>query len=208
MKLRIVGLMCALLVYEPATSRADTITITDGQLQVAPVHGFDLGVSHLTSDQWTLILGGPAAATLSAALLPFDSVRLALTVRDFLINADGSTIDGRNHAELVAGLDLLFKTSLFQLPTSQSNEFRFQVPFTMVVRLSVVDPQGTFRFVTDVAGAGTLDVFAGLSTNNGTFGFRTGTVVFASSPAPTPEPTTLLTLATGLVLIGRRYALS
>lgn len=198
MKLRIVGLMCALLVYEPATSRADTITITDGQLQVAPVHGFDLGVSHLTSDQWTLILGGPAAPTLSAALLPFDSVKLALTVRDFLTN----------HAELVAGLDLLFKTSPFQLPTSQSNEFRFQVPFTMVVRLSVVDPQGTFGFVTDVAGAGTLDVFAGLLTNNGTFGFRTGTIVFASSPAPTPEPTTLLTLATGLVLIGRRYVLS
>jgi PEP-CTERM motif-containing protein len=205
MKSRIVGLSCALLLCAPASSRADTITITVGQFQVTPTpdpSNFST-IGHLMSDRFSLTFFRPVAADVTREIFSGDVAGLQLAIRDSFKVA--GTVDGRAFADsqLAATLDLLLTTPAFRIPTPQSGEIRFQTPFT-ISGLLILNTDGPAPFVGDIAGVGTLDVL-GAPTSDGALSLRTGSLTFASPvAAPTPEPATLFTIATGLLFVGRR----
>jgi hypothetical protein len=206
MKSGIVGLSCALLLCGPASARADTITITAGQFQVTrspdPSHFSTIG--HLASDRFSLIFFRSVAADVTREIFSGDVVGVQLAIRDSFKVA--GTVDGSafSDSQLGATLELLLTTPAFRIPTPQSGEIRFQTPFT-ISGLLILNTDGPAPFVGDIAGVGTLDVL-GDPTSDGALSLRTGSLTFASPmAAPTPEPATLFTIATGLLFVRRRY---
>ena len=214
--------VCAavLLGCMPATADADAITITDGELQVSPFGRFLDGFqTRLVSDNVTVRVFGLTGKPLNDPCVTSSCVlgdvrNFSSSVDVFDVLSFGTTLSGRSdpvwvsmHLALTAGDVAIADTTPFYMGVLLPPQ-----PFTMSGRLTlragdlttgapgatVLDTlltgQGTFRaYLTGAQGDGQPPFSFGISS----FEFR------PAIPAPTPEPATLLIVASGLVFVGR-----
>jgi hypothetical protein len=214
--------VCAaiLLGCMPATAGADAITITDGGLAVSPfgqlMDGFE---TRLVSDNLTARVFGLTGKPLNDPCVTSPCV--AGDVRNFSSSVDafvsptlslGTTLNGRFDPVYVS-MHLMLTTG--DVAIAGATPFFHGVllppqPFTMSGRVTLLEGgtgvPGATIFDTLVTGQGTFRVYLEGPQGDAQPPFSFNVAGFEFDPAtsaPTPEPATLLMVASGLAFVGR-----
>lgn len=216
--------VCAaiLLGCMPATAGADAITITNGGLVVSPFGRFLDGFeTRLVSDNLTARVFGLTGKPLNDPCVTSPCV--AGDVRNFSSSVDafvshtlslGTTLNGRFDPVYVS-MHLMLTTG--DVAIAGATPFYLGVilppqPFTMSGRVTLLAEDlstavpGDTIFDTLVTGQGTFQVYLDGAQGDAQppFSFGFASFEFArATPAPTPEPATLLMVASGLAFVGR-----
>ena len=214
--------VCAaiLLGCMPTTAGADEITITDGALVVSPfgrlMDGFE---TRLVSDNLTVkifgLTGKPLADPCVTSPCGAGDVRNFSSTVDAFVSPTlslGTTLNGR--------FDPVYVSTHLMLTTGDvaiADAFPFGLgvilppqPFTMSGRVTLfaggTGMPGDTIFDTLVNGQGTFQVYLDAARGDAKppFSFTFASFEFdPATPAPTPEPSTLLMVASGVAFVGR-----
>jgi hypothetical protein len=221
MKSRTVGLLVAMMLWATLAG-ADQVTITSGGwLNAAFLDG---GGMTLVSDRFTV--SGPwDCCAFGSLFAPGATINPTTTTTgqsfNFLTGSvDGITYPGFTSATTfsllsVGSTTLQFSGPSLQLPSSAAAGQRVEltVPFTMTGFLQLTpvtrfsSPPGTPVFAGDVTGSGTLHVLLDALSGPMPQWHASASYVFGTSaPAPTPEPASVLLVASGVAgVFARRW---
>jgi len=200
MKRRIVGLSCAAMTLCAAVAGADPVQVSSGGLYYDSDFGGRVAILYLVADSvvnlHSLFVGiDPLPGAAGTPVLLNQTVAFNTRVTSF-----GQAFSGdQAHGELRFVADAITLPSA--LPPSVF-ETTLAMPFTMTGALETQTLAGTPAFSGDVLGSGMLHVtlrsIDPLSQPAQRFSLDSATFTFqATDVAPTPEPATLMLLASG-----------
>jgi len=201
MKRRIVGLSCAAMTLCASVVRADPVRVSGGSLDYDSDFGGRIAILYLVADSvfnlHSLFVGiDPLPGAGGTPLLLNQTVAFNTRVTSFGPAFLGDQAQG----------ELRFVSDPVTLPSvlpPSVFETTLAMPFTMSGGLETQTLVGTSRFSGDVLGSGilhaTLRTTDPLSQPAQRFSLDSATFTFqAADVAPTPEPSTLILLTTGL----------
>jgi hypothetical protein len=206
MKLRIAGVCIAgLLVCASSRAYADAFVITSGFVRVDK--DADVASLELIGDGIHIFTHHVALGTLSFPA--GEPVVIHDTVSSPFVPEWSATIQGTSFSfskmVLLGSLDLI--GAAFTAPNAPGTRMTFTTPFTMTgdftgcTSTNIMGCIGPPVFDVTVTGSGSLRIVAGTDTGARWFSANDDLFTFsASSINPTPEPGTLLLLASGLML--------
>jgi len=212
-----------LILALPRSTQADPIVVTGGFVFLrsgAPDLAFDhfrltaedSSFSGNVFDEPTIVPAQGGLVDLSRTFNPRDN-----------IGPDQQVVHGTFYEAFLTASNLTFAAEPFVMPSPPPDQslFNFETPFTMTGHISGragLDRAAPLLFSVDVTGVGTATVSGAiqnpgtpersyLSGTSDTF-FPTLNYLLEPSPAPTPEPSTLLLLGSAVVGVFWRHARS
>ena len=209
MKTSIVGLFATALLMSASAAHADAITIQQGEFSFNPASGSGL---ILFNDHLFVAFDalGHVADPVLSGFGPGSIVDFSTHVSgDFTSRGDDPgfhQVNGVTYPSLTATADLMFSaTPVLIVETNPFGGFTARTPFEMSGFLSILTPAEDRIFGSQVVGSGELTIVG--TPRDFASGFKVDELTFrfeSQSAAPTPEPATMLLLATGLAVVGTR----
>jgi hypothetical protein len=206
------ALVCC--VWVPTLAGADPVTITGGALTTVGIGGYTSFT--LTGDGFLVgpAFPGPRPPATCFPCLAGDSVSFNSSFKgDFNLGFGPAIVDGVSYPELHYAGVLAFEGGSVTFPGGSSGTVELVSPFVLAsdaVNGSFLegfltsDLQGPAVFNVELTGGGLATATFSEGPIAGQFFFQQVTYAFEGSPAPVPEPCSMLFLATGLTGLGLR----
>lgn len=196
MKILLAVLFC-LLTFSAA--RAESVVLTSGTI-TGTTHGVDNPCFLVVSGENFAVraFGEPFHGPNGAVPLAGSTLTGTPSFTAFTPTVLSVTHDGVTRTDTFMFAAITFSPFLITLPTDTTSTAITGIPFTMSGTLQFRERNQTPIFSVDVSGQG-MSTFNIRYIGDGRFSVETIVYTFQPTPVPTPEPTTILLLGSGLL---------